>query len=308
MAMDAPIELATMRARGHPWPSAAAGQQLAGVSFKHAHLPDILANALVEGFFEVHAENYMGMGGPPHRMLTAIRQDYPLSLHGVCMSIGGPDELDSGHLARFRDLVRRYEPMLVSEHLAWSSHAGTFFNDLLPLPYNHDTLAHVCSHIAQVQDAIGRPLLLENPATYVAFASSTMSELDFLKMMVQRTGCGLLLDINNVFVCATNHGFSASAYLADFPLDQVGEIHLAGHGSQVDDEGDALLIDGHDRAVDDVVWDLYDSVIARGGPRPTLIEWDSDLPRWPILRDQASRARQIMAARRVSPLRAHHVA
>jgi len=308
MVMDAPIEPESIRAQGHPWPSAAAGQQLAGVSFKHAHLQDILANAPVEGFFEVHAENYMGMGGPPHRMLTAIRQDYPLSLHGVCMSIGGTDELDSGHLARFRDLVRRYEPMLVSEHLAWSSHGGTFFNDLLPLPYNHDTLARVCSHIAQVQDAIGRPLLLENPATYVTFASSTMSELDFIKMMVQRTGCGLLLDINNVYVCATNHGFSASAYLADFPLEQMGEIHLAGHGAQVDDEGDALLIDGHDRAVADVVWDLYDSVIARGGPRPTLVEWDSDLPGWPILRDQASRARQIMAAHRVSPLRAHHVA
>lgn len=306
--MGAPIELEAIRTPGHPWPSASAAQQLAGVSFKHAHRHDILADALVEGFFEVHAENYMGMGGPPHRMLTAIRQDYPLSLHGVCMSIGGPDELDSGHLARFRDLVRRYEPTLVSEHLAWSSHGGTFFNDLLPLPYNQDTLARVCSHIAQVQDAIERPLLLENPATYVAFASSTMSEIDFIKMMVQRTGCGVLLDINNVFVSAANHGFSASAYLAEFPLEQVGEIHLAGHDVQVDDEGGALLIDGHDRAVADVVWDLYDSVIARGGSKPTLIEWDSNLPSWPTLRDQAFQARQIMAAHRASPLRAHHVA
>ncbi|CAM3944125.1 UPF0276 protein Bphyt_5128 [Bordetella tumbae] len=306
--MGAPIELEATRTPGHPWPSVSAAQQLAGVSFKHVHLHDILADALVEGFFEVHAENYMGMGGPPHRMLTAIRQDYPLSLHGVCMSIGGPDELDTGHLAHFRDLVRRYEPSLVSEHLAWSSHGGTFFNDLLPLPYNQDTLARVCSHIDQVQDAIERPLLLENPATYVAFASSTMSEIDFIKMMVQRTGCGVLLDINNVFVSAANHGFSASAYLAEFPLEQVGEIHLAGHSAQVDDEGDALLIDGHDRAVADVVWDLYDSVIARGGSKPTLIEWDSDLPDWPILRDQAFRARQIMAAHRASQPRAHHVA
>lgn len=304
--MDAPIELTAIRTPGHPWPSTASVQGLTGVSLKHTYLHDILADKF-DGFFEVHAENYMGMGGPPHRILTAIRQAYPLSLHGVCMSIGGTDELDSGHLARFRDVVRRYEPALVSEHLAWSSHSGRFFNDLLPLPYNQDTLARVCAHIGQVQDAIQRPLLLENPATYVAFASSTMSEIDFIKMMVQRSGCGLLLDINNVFVSATNHGFSASTYLADFPLEHVGEIHLAGHGAQIDDEGNELLIDGHDRAIADAVWDLYGNVIAHSGARPTLIEWDSDLPDWPILRDQALKARLIMAAQSARLIRANHV-
>jgi len=261
---------------------------LAGTSFKHAHLPAILAEPLAEGFFfEVHAENYMGAGGPPHRMLTALRECHALSLHGVGMSIGGPGALDAHHLERFRALVRRYEPALVSEHLAWSSHGGTFFNDLLPLPYTASTLARVCAHIDQVQEAIGRPLLLENPATYVAFASSTMGEVEFLRAVARRTGCGLLLDINNAFVAAANHGYSAEGYLAAFPLEQVGEIHLAGHSEQCDDEGEPLLIDSHDRPVAPPVWDLYRSVIERRGPVPTLIEWDSDLPGWPALRAQA---------------------
>jgi len=267
---------------------------LAGTSFKHAHLPAILAEPPAEGFFfEVHAENYMGAGGPPHRMLTALRERHALSLHGVGLSIGGPGALDAHHLERFRALVRRYEPALVSEHLAWSSHGGTFFNDLLPLPYTASTLARVCAHIDQVQEAIGRPLLLENPATYVAFASSTMGEAEFLRAVAQRTGCGLLLDINNAYVAATNHGYSAEGYLATFPLEQVGEIHLAGHSEQCDDEGEPLLIDSHDRPVAPPVWDLYRSVIERRGPVPTLIEWDSGLPGWPALRAQAEAARGI---------------
>ncbi|MCP3712150.1 DUF692 domain-containing protein [Paraburkholderia sp. CNPSo 3274] len=246
-----------------------------------------------DGFFEVHAENYMGAGGAPHRALSAIRERYPVSLHGVCMSIGGPDRLDAGHLVRFSELVARYEPALVSEHLAWSSHGGTFFNDLLPLPYTKATLDKVCEHIDQVQEAIGRSMLLENPSTYVAFASSTMSETEFIRAVAQRTGCGLLLDVNNVFVSATNHGYSASAYLADFPLEYVGEIHLAGHSEQHDDEHAPLLIDSHDRAVADPVWALYRNVIARTGPMPTLIEWDSQLPAWSELRAQALAARRI---------------
>lgn len=267
---------------------------LAGTSFKHDHLPAILADELADGFFEVHVENYMGAGGPPHRALAAIRGDYPLSVHGVCMSIGGPGALDPVHLARFRDVVLRYEPALISEHLAWSSHNGTFFNDLLPLPYTRQTLDQVCEHVTQVQEAIRRPILLENPSTYVAFASSTMSETGFLQAVAQRTGCGLLLDINNVFVSANNHGFSASAYLAEFPLEHVGEIHLAGHDEQEDDENERLLIDSHDRAVSDPVWKLYTDVVSRIGPRPTLIEWDSKLPDWPVLRAQALMARAIM--------------
>jgi len=269
---------------------------LAGTSFKHEHLAAILADDARDGLFEVHAENYMGAGGPPHRMLTALREHHPLSLHGVCMSIGGSEALDRDHLARFRDLVVRYEPLLVSEHLAWSSHGGAFFNDLLPLPYTKATLDRVCEHIDQVQQAIRRPLLLENPSTYVAFAASTMSETDFIRAVSQRTGCGLLLDINNVFVSAANHGYSAEGYLDAFPLDRIGEIHLAGHSEQRDDENEPLFIDSHDRPIADPVWDLYRGVVSRIGPTPTMVEWDSDLPSWPVLREQALTARQIMVA------------
>src|SRR5712671_2989654 len=189
---------------------------VAGTSFKHEHLNAILADGPRAGFFEVHAENYMGAGGPPHRALEAIRRDHPLSLHGVCMSIGGERPLDKAHLARFQHLVERYEPALVSEHLAWSTHETTYFNDLLPLPYTEATLARVADHIGEVQEAIRRPILLENPSTYVLFRDSTMSETDFIRELARRSGCGLLLDVNNVFVSATNHGFSALDYLSDF--------------------------------------------------------------------------------------------
>ena len=267
---------------------------VAGTSFKPEHLQAILGAKQQRGFFEVHAENYMGAGGPPHRALEAIRRDHPLSLHGVCMSIGGPQPLDKAHLARFRELVARYQPALVSEHLAWSTHETSFFNDLLPLPYTAATLQNVCDHIDQVQDAIRRPLLLENPSTYVAFRESSMSETDFIRAVAERTGCGLLLDINNVFVSATNHGFSALDYLADFPLARVGEIHLAGHAEQADDEGDLLLIDSHDGPVADAVWKLYEIVIQRRGPVPTLIEWDSKIPDWPVLQAEAAAAQAIL--------------
>ncbi len=279
--------------RSSVWPMSGR-PALVGTSFKHGHLGAILDEGFEDGFFEVHAENYMGAGGPPHRALAAICERYPVSLHGVCMSLGGPDALDTAHLARFRDLVARYEPAFVSEHLAWSSHGGSFFNDLLPLPYNRATLAQLCAHIDQMQNAIGRTILLENPSTYVMFASSTMSETGFLREVAQRTGCGLLLDVNNVFVSAVNHGFSAHEYLAAFPLECVGEIHLAGHSEQRDDENEPLLIDSHDRPVADRVWDLYSEVISRIGTVPTLIEWDSDLPDWGVLHAQAEAARQVM--------------
>lgn len=267
---------------------------LAGTSLKHQHLPAILAGGKQEGFFEVHAENYMGAGGPPHDALTRIRRDYPVSLHGVCMSIGGPQPLDKAHLARFKALVERYEPALVSEHLAWSTHGTTYFNDLLPLPYTPATLSRVAEHIDQVQETIGRPILLENPSTYVAFAQSTMSETDFIRELVRRTGCGLLLDVNNVFVSSTNHGTSALAYLADFPLEHVGEIHLAGHAEQTDDEGGLLLIDSHDGPVAGAVWKLFDIVIGRRGPVPTLVEWDSEIPDWPVLKAEAAAAQAVL--------------
>jgi uncharacterized protein (UPF0276 family) len=267
---------------------------LAGTSFKYEHLVAIRAEGKGRGFFEVHAENYMGAGGPPHRALETLRRDHPLSLHGVCMSIGGERALDKAHLARFQNLVERYEPALVSEHLAWSTHETTYFNDLLPLPYSQATLSRVCDHIDQVQEAIRRPMLLENPSTYVAFRESTMSETDFIRSVARRTGCGLLLDVNNVFVSATNHGFSALDYLADFPLACVGEIHLAGHAEQSDDEGDLLLIDSHDGPVADAVWKLFEIVISRCGPVPTLVEWDSNIPDWPILKAEAAAAQAIL--------------
>lgn len=267
---------------------------LAGTSLKHEHLSAIRAEPRCTGFFEVHAENYMGAGGPPHAVLTQIRADYPLSLHGVCMSIGGPQPLDKTHLARFKALVDRYEPALVSEHLAWSTHATTYFNDLLPLPYTRATLARVADHIDEVQEAIGRPILLENPSTYLVFPESTMSETQFIGELAGRTGCGLLLDVNNVFVSATNHGFAALDYLGDFPLERVGEIHLAGHTVQADDEGERLLIDSHDRPVADAVWKLFETVVARRGGVPTLVEWDSDIPQWPVLKAEAAAAQAVI--------------
>jgi uncharacterized protein len=275
---------------------------LAGTSFKQEHFTAIVAEGKQEGFFEVHAENYMGGGGPPHRMLEAVRRDNPVSLHGVCMSIGGPQALDKAHLERFRGLVERYEPALVSEHLAWSTHEATYFNDLLPLPYTEASLARVCDHIAEVQEVIRRPILLENPSTYVIFRESTMSETDFIRAIARRTGCGLLLDVNNVFVSASNHGFSAVDYLSDFPLSRVGEIHLAGHAEQTDDEGDLFLIDSHDAPVADAVWKLFEIVVGRCGPVPTLIEWDSNIPDWPVLRAEAIAAQAILDRHKAIPL------
>jgi len=273
---------------------------LVGTSLKHEHLPAILAEGKQDRFFfEVHAENYMGAGGPPHAALTRIRNDYPVSIHGVCMSIGGPQPLDPVHLKRFKAVVDRYEPVLVSEHLAWSTHETTYFNDLLPLPYTAETCARVVEHIDEVQEALGRSILLENPSTYLIFPESTLTETQFLWELVRRTGCGLLLDINNVFVSATNHGFAALEYLKHFPLQHVGEIHLAGHANQTDDEGELLRIDSHDCPVADGVWELFDIVIGHHGPVSTLIEWDSNIPEWPVLKSEATAAQAIMDRHRV---------
>jgi uncharacterized protein (UPF0276 family) len=268
----------------------------AGVGLKAQHYEAVLATRPDVGFFEVHAENYMGAGGPPLQYLEAIRRDYPLSLHGVGLSLGAAGPLDEAHLARLKTLCERYGPGLVSEHLAWSSHGGTFLNDLLPLPYTRETLARVGEHVDQVQSALGRRILLENPSTYVAFEHTEMHEIDFLRAVAKSTGCGLLLDVNNLAVSAANHGFDAAAYLDAFPLGLVGEIHLAGHARDTDDSGAPLLIDSHDRAVDDRVWRLYAQVIARGGLKPTLIEWDNDVPAWRTLYAEALSAERIMAA------------
>jgi uncharacterized protein (UPF0276 family) len=266
-----------------------------GVGLKADHVEQILAQRPDLGFFEIHAENYMGDGGPAHRRLEAIRALYPLSLHGVGLSIGSPRPLDKNHLERLAALAERYEPGLFSEHLAWSSHDQGFLNDLLPLPYTGETLATVCDHIDETQEALGRRMLLENPSTYLLFAESTISETDFLAEIARRTGCGLLLDVNNVIVCATNHGFDAIAYLDAFPLRHVGEIHLAGYAEAEDDSGRPLLIDAHDSPVRDGVWALYAETIRRLGPTPTLIEWDNDVPAWPVLLAEARRAELAMA-------------
>jgi uncharacterized protein (UPF0276 family) len=265
-----------------------------GLGFKPEHFDAIMARPGTVGFYEVHAENYMGAGGAPHAMLAALRRDHALSLHGVGLSIGGAGPLDPDHLARLRRLVDRYEPASFSEHLAWSSHGAAWLNDLLPLPYTDETLAVVADHIDAAQAALGRRLLLENPASYLGFAESHLAETEFLGALVARTGCGLLLDVNNVFVSAVNLNADPRAYLADFPLEAVGEIHLAGHEAEDLPEG-VLLIDSHGRPVAEPVWTLYAEVIARTGPLPTLIEWDNDVPAFDVLAAEAARADAVLA-------------
>ena len=269
----------------------------AGAGLKPDHVDEILSTRPSVGFFEVHAENYMGDGGLPHRQLTAIREHYALSLHGVGLSIGGEGPLNEDHLARLRALNERYEPALFSEHLAWSTHFDTYMPDLLPVPYDEPTLSRVCDHIDRVHEVMGRRMLLENPSTYVAFERSTMSEIEFVATVAKRTGCGLLLDVNNVFVASTNQDRSPESYLDAFPIEHVGEIHLAGHAVDEDEHGAPLLIDSHDREVDEAVWALYARLIERIGPAPTLIEWDGNLPDWPVLMSEIDRASDVMSAR-----------
>jgi uncharacterized protein len=283
-ALEKPMTVADHRS------SRALAAPSVGVGFKPEHFEAIVDTRPELGFFEVHAENYMGGGGAPHRRLDAIRERYPLSLHGVGLSIGSPGKLDRAHLQRLAAVAKRFEPILVSEHLAWSTHEGAFLNDLLPLPYTDETLARVSEHIDEVQNALGRTMLLENPSTYVVFAESTWAETDFLREIARRTGCGLLLDVNNVFVSAVNHGFDPELYLADFPLAAVGEIHLAGCAEDSDDAGLPLLIDAHNSPVRDPVWSLYSTTIRRLGATPTLIEWDNDVPAWSTLLGEARRA------------------
>lgn len=267
----------------------------AGAGLKPEHIEAILAERNAAGFFEVHAENYMGGGGPPHAALTAVRERYPVSVHGVGLSLGGSGDLDKDHLNRLADVVSRYEPFLVSEHLAWSTHDTVYYNDLLPVPYTQETLARVCDHIDEVQTQLKQPMLLENPSTYVAFQNSEMPETSFIEQIARRTGCGLLLDLNNVLVSATNHGYSPEAYLEAFPLEHVREIHLAGHAQDQDDAGKPLLIDSHDREVSARVWQLYRWVLERNGYITTLIEWDNDVPAWAVLKSEAAAADKIAA-------------
>lgn len=267
----------------------------AGVGLKPEHYRAIIDGRPDIGWFEIHAENYMGAGGPPHRYLSAIRDRYPVSLHGVGLSIGAARPLDREHLKRLKQLNERYRPGLFSEHLAWSTHDSVFFNDLLPVPYNAESVARVACHIDEVQDTVGRQMLLENPSSYLRFVESTMSEIDFLSETVRRTGCGLLLDVNNVQVSAVNQQTDPIAYLDAFPVAHVGEIHLAGYAPEEDGKGAPLLIDAHDRPIDPAVWRLYQHAIDLTGPVPTLIEWDNDVPEWPVLFAEAKRADAVLA-------------
>ncbi|MFI5013834.1 MAG: DUF692 domain-containing protein [Hyphomicrobiales bacterium] len=269
----------------------------AGVGLKAQHYRAIIETRPDIGFFEVHAENYMGAGGPPHRYLTAIRDRYPLSLHGVGLSIGADRPLDRDHLERLKQLLDRYEPGLFSEHLAWSTHDTAFLNDLLPVPYTAETLARVSEHIDEVQGTLRRRMLLENPSTYLAFAESSYAEVEFVAEIAKRTGCGLLLDVNNVHVASINQQWDPVAYIDAYPLAHVQEIHLAGYTREEDDKGRPLLIDTHDRPVDEIVWGLFAHAIGRLGPVPTLIEWDADVPAWQDLEAEAERAEAIMFAK-----------
>jgi uncharacterized protein (UPF0276 family) len=267
----------------------------AGTGLKPEHAEDIFEDTF-EGrravdFFEIHAENYMGAGGPPHHLLRRIASDYALSVHGVGLSIGGAAPLDRDHLARLKKLIGEVRPAMFSEHLAWSSHDGVYLNDLLPLPYNAETLDCVARHIDEVQHTLDMRMLLENPSTYVRFEVSEMDEAEFLRAVAARTGCGLLLDVNNVYVSAVNHGFDAAAYIDRFPIEFVGEIHLAGFAEGQDASLGRLLIDAHGAPVADAVWSLYRRTLARSGPVPTLIEWDNDVPDFATVVTEVSLAR-----------------
>ena len=269
-----------------------------GLGLKPEHFREILETQPKLGFFEIHAENYLVDGGPFHHYLTQIRQRYPLSIHGVGLSIGGQAPLDEAHLDRLAALIDRYEPQSFSEHLAWSSHGKFFLNDLLPLPYDSETLDRVCAHVDRTQERLQRRILLENPATYVEFSSSTLSEAEFIGEVVRRTGCGLLLDVNNVYVSCVNHRRDPCAVIAALPLAAMGEIHLAGFAQDRDAAGDPLLIDSHGSAVAEAVWELYRFALQRVGPQPTLIERDHDIPAWAVLLAEAQRADGLL-----SPLR-----
>ncbi len=267
-----------------------------GVGFKSRHFTQIMADPGPVRWLEVHAENYMGDGGRPHAQLRALRDRFALSVHGVGLSIGGEAPPDRDHLDRLAHLLNWSGPASFSEHLAWSTHDGAYLNDLLPLPYTAATLERVCNHIDAVQTALGRPMLLENPSTYLAFDCDEMPEVAFLSEIARRAGCGLLLDVNNVFISAINQGTDAQSYIDAFPLHVVGEIHLGGHAAEVDEHGAPLLIDAHGTPVADPVWALYRRVIAATGPVATLIEWDTDVPDWPVLAAEATRAATLLAA------------
>ncbi|KIN64410.1 DUF692 domain containing protein [Sulfitobacter noctilucicola] len=265
-----------------------------GVGYKSQHFAALQSDPGPVEWVEVHAENYMGDGGRPLAQLSALAEQFAISVHGVGLSIGGEEPLDTDHLARLKRLCDWIRPASFSEHLAWSTHGAEFLNDLLPLPYTEATLARVADHIIQVQDVLGRRMLLENPSSYLAFAESTLSETDFLQELTHKTGCGLLLDVNNVFISSTNLGVSPQDYIDAYPTNQVGELHVGGHDRDTDDHGAPLLIDSHDAPVSDPVWTLLEYTLAQTGPKPVLVEWDNDVPDWNTLKSEALRVSGVL--------------
>ncbi len=261
-----------------------------GVCLKPQHYQDILGSLPDVGWFEIHAENYLGAGGAPLHNLEKICQHYPLSIHGVGMSIGSADGIDKDHLKRVAALVNRFQPASFSEHLAWSTHDNVFYSDLLPVPYNRLVEDIVCEHIDLVQSTMKRQMLLENPSNYLTLESSTMEETEFLQNIIRRTGCGLLLDVNNVYVSAQNCGYSARDYISAVGIEHVGEIHLAGHSQDDSVAEEILLIDAHDREVAQQVWSLFEYTLALGGAQPSLIEWDNSVPEFEILMGEMQKA------------------
>lgn len=273
-----------------------------GIGLRAPHVAAVLAGRPAVPWFEVHAENYMG-GGPALRALERIRRDYPIALHGVGLSLGRADELDTRHLERLRGLADRLDPALVSEHLSWSVGNGAYLNHLLPLPYTEESLDVVARHVAQAQEALGRRVLVENPSIYLRLAHSPIAEPEFLGELVRRTGCGLLCDVNNAYVTCQNTGGDAAAYLDAIPAGAVGEIHLAGHARN-DADGVTVLIDDHGSRVAPAVWRLYARAVARFGPVPTLVEWDTDIPELPVLLEEAAAADRIVHEARLEDSRA----
>jgi len=267
----------------------------AGIGLRAQHHLDVLSGAPRTGWFEAHSENYFADGGAHVEALMRIRARYPLSLHGVGLSLGSTDPWDRLHLEKLRRAIGRFEPGLVSEHLSWSSVGGRFANDLLPLPYTEEALRHSSARIAEVQDYLGRQILIENVSSYLQFNSSSLTEWEFLAGVAAESGCGILLDINNIFVAAHNHGYECHDYLQGIPRGAVQELHLAGH-SRAEFEGALLLIDTHGSPVCEAVWELYRAALRRFGEVPTLIEWDTDIPPIHVLEAEADKANALRAS------------
>jgi hypothetical protein len=266
----------------------------AGIGLRFAHHQAVVDTRPDVAWMEVHTENYMG-GGTPLKYLDAIRRDTPISLHGVGLSLGSAEGIDPAHLARIGKVAERIEPGLMSEHIAWNVVGGAYLADLLPLPMTEEALDVVCRHVDQTQSYLKRRILVENPSTYIAFGNSIIPEWEFMTAVAQRTGCGILCDVNNICVSAHNHGWDASAYIAALPRAAVGEIHLAGHSIRTFADGTSLRIDDHGSSVCDEVWALYQQALARFGTVPTLIEWDNDVPPLDVLLHEAGRAGSFIA-------------